>query len=204
MPHTMMTNTAHNPSAVVCLFQMTQLTSSEMNLLHVATTDTDVALIASRIHMVATDIPRPITHDATSSDIVFVDHCTLASKACPCSPIMSNCARARGMESTLILYERLQLLSFTFSMVVLATRPSLTAATRKTAQNMYALVLAKASTFTYCAAPRTIPTSAAAERKFGSDRPKKRYSHTQNSTGVMDLTVMNVSRGAYFITSMPA
>ena len=37
----------------------------------------------------------------------------------------------------------------TFSMVVLATRPSLTAATRKTAQNMYALVLAKASTLKF-------------------------------------------------------
>ena len=30
-----------------------------MNLLQVATTDTDVAEMASRIHIVATDIPSP-------------------------------------------------------------------------------------------------------------------------------------------------
>jgi len=45
-----------------------------MNLLHVATTLTEVALIASRIHIVATDMPRPMMQLATSSVIVLGDH----------------------------------------------------------------------------------------------------------------------------------
>ena len=39
---------------------------------------------------------------------------------------------------------------------------------------------------------------------MGSARPRKRYSHALKSTGVIDLTVMKVSSGAYFMTSMPA
>ena len=39
-----------------------------MNLLQVATTETEVAEMASRIHIVATLMPRPMTHDATNSD----------------------------------------------------------------------------------------------------------------------------------------
>lgn len=46
----------------------------------------------------------------------------------------------------------------------------------------------------------TIPASAPTDFKLGNARPRKRYSQTQKSTGVMDFTVMNVSSGAYFIT----
>ena len=81
----MITSTAPSPSLVVCLFQMTQFTSSRMNLLQVATTDTDVAEMASRIHIVATDIPRPMTHDATNSVTVFALHSLSLRKKCRCS-----------------------------------------------------------------------------------------------------------------------
>ena len=120
------------------MFQMTQFTSSLMNLLQVATTDTDVAEMASRIHIVATDIPRPMTHDATNSVTVFALHSLSSRKKCRCSFDASICAAASGIERTLMLYDRLQLFSFTFSIVVFATRPSATAATRNSAQNAYA------------------------------------------------------------------
>ena len=103
-----------------------------------------------------------------------------------------------------MLYERDQLFSGTFSIVVFATRPSDTAATRNRPQNMYALKEAYASTLTYAAAPNTMPTSAKEDFQLGSARPRKRYSHALKSTEVIDLTVMKVSSGAYFMTSMPA
>ena len=109
-----------------------------MNLLHVATTDTDVALIASLIHIVATNIPRPMIQDATNSVIVFVLHSLSDLQKCKCSLLTNICAAASGIDKTLMLYDRLQLFSFTFSMVVFATRPSDTAATKNSKQNMYA------------------------------------------------------------------
>mmetsp|Transcript_13248 Transcript_13248/g.56001 ORF Transcript_13248/g.56001 Transcript_13248/m.56001 type:complete len:213 (+) Transcript_13248:266-904(+) len=200
----MMTSTAQRPSEVVCLFQMNQLTSSEMNLLHVATTETDVADSASRIHIVATDIPRPMTQDATSRVIVLMLHSFFSSPIWSISSASSICASARGMDRMLMLYERDQLFSGTFSIVVFATRPSDTAAMRNRPQNMYALKEEYASTLTYAAAPNTMPTSAKEDFQLGSARPRKRYSHAPKSTGVIDLTVIKVSSGAYFMTSMPA
>jgi len=47
-----------------------------------------------------------------------------------------------------LLYERDQLFNWTFSIVVFATRPSDTAATRNRQQNMYAFTEAYASTLT--------------------------------------------------------
>ena len=130
------------------MFQMTQLTSSEMNLLHVATTETEVADSASRIHIVATDIPRPMMQDATSRVIVLVLHSFFASCIWSISSASSICASARGIDRMLMLYERDQLFNWTFSIVVFATRPSDTAATRNRQQNMYAFTEAYASTLT--------------------------------------------------------
>lgn len=49
-----------------------------------------------------------------------------------------------------------------------------------------------------------MPTSASADLGVGSARPRNRYSFNENTTGVSDLTAMNVSNGARCITSMPA
>lgn len=142
----MIAKIAYVPSMVVCLSQIIQLTSSEMNLLHVATTETEVAESVSRIHIVEKLIPSPMKHVAVKTPSAF--DVNVVSMSAVLSPESANSTTASGMLSTLMLNDLDQLLSGILSIVCLAIKPSDTAATMKSAQNAYAVAVEKMSRFT--------------------------------------------------------
>jgi len=198
----MMSKIAYVPSVVVCLSQIIQFTSSDRNLLHVATTETDVAESVSRIHIVEKLIPRPMKHEATNTNIeTFVGAVSFSTFI---SPETRKRMRASGILSTFMLNERDQLFSLILSMVCLAIKPSETAATMKSTQKAYADIEENTSKFTYKTAPQTIPKSATKDFGVGNALPRNKYSLMANATGVKDLTAMKVSKGARCITSIPA
>ena len=193
---------AYVPCTVVCLSQINQFTPSERNLLHVATTDTDVADSVSLIHIVEKLMPRPITHDDTSNITDFVVNCTFIKSSYSFDDKNKPCAS--GILSRLMMNERDQLFNGILSIVCLAIKPSATAAVINTAQNAYAAGDENTSTLTYVTAPTTMPVNAKSDFTVGNARPRNTYSFNANTTGVTDFTAMNVSNGARFITSIPA
>ena len=96
----MIAKIAYVPSMVVCLSQIIQLTSSEMNLLHVATTETEVAESVSRIHIVEKLIPSPMKHVAVKTPSAF--DVNVVSMSAVLSPESANSTTASGMLSTLM------------------------------------------------------------------------------------------------------
>ena len=197
-----MSKIAYVPSIVVCLSQITQFTSSERNLLQVATTETEVAESVSRIHIVEKLIPNPMKHVAAKTYNALL--VTSVSFRLTASPDTVNRASANGALSTLMLNDLDQLFSLILSIVCFAIKPSETAAIMKSMQNPYALSEEKISKLTYMIAPTTIPVNASADFDVGKALPRNRYSFSENTTGVSDFTAMNVSNGARCITSIPA
>ena len=109
IPQVIMSKIAYVPSIVVCLSQITQFTSSERNLLQVATTETEVAeSVSPNPHRREA---HPQSHETRRSQNIQRFVVTSVSFRLTASPDTVNRASANGALSTLMLNDLDQLFS---------------------------------------------------------------------------------------------